>query len=120
MNNRGFVFREGIIDIDLIKKHARKRRAVFMDLRRIGFTDIKQLESLLSRYVSYMFNRPMRIKTEFFFDGVHNDKPFFAVLPYNFLNELTKSNPDKRLLIELTEKLLVNEESCTGLIKRIK
>lgn len=120
MCKRGFVFREGIIDINTIKSYAEKRKAGFIDLRRIGFTNIKQLNILLSRYLSYMSKRPARTSTKHFFDGVHKDKPFFAVLPHNFLNELTVFNHDRKLTIELTEKLLKNEKSCIGLMKRMR
>ncbi len=120
MCKRGFVFREGIVDINAIKKYAVKNKAGFIDLRTIGFTNINQLDVLLSRYVSYMFKRPTRINTESFFDGVHNDMPFFAVLPHNFLNQLSMFNADKGLTIELAGKLIKNEESCLGLTKKIR
>ncbi len=120
MCKRGFVFREGIVDINLIKKYAKKKKAGFLDLRRIGFTNINQLDSLLSRYVSYLLKRPTRISTHKFFDGVHNNKPFFAVLPHNFLTQLSIFNRDKKLTIELANKLIENEKSCIGLTRRLK
>lgn len=120
MCKRGFIFREGVIDINLIRKYANKKKVDFLDLRRIGFTNINQLDLLLSRYLSFMLKRPTRIKTNGFFDGTHNKRPFFAVLPHNFLKQLSMFNRDMNLTIELASKLIKNEASCIGLTKRIK